>query len=193
MIFESLHSKYHAMKKISISLFVVLALTLIWGSETQGADRGRKSKDDKLARVAEVRKSIESGRFIIRLNRIYFTRGGIADLRPRSNYIIFDRGKALISTAYLGRQYEIRPITGINMTGKATISELNSSSSKGKYRIKMKVDNGTQTLDVTLRIESNGTCNATISGLMIDNTTYSGQLVPVQDKTEVPPPPGIQI
>lgn len=193
MIFESCYSKYHAMRKITLYLFAVLAISLIGGNGILVAAGTKQTKEDKIAQQAAVRQSIESGRFIIRLNRIYFTHGGIADLRPRSNYIIFDRGKALISTAYLGRQFEIRPITGINMTGKASISEIKSSSTKGKYLIKMLVDNGSQTLNVTLRISSNGTCNATISGLMIDNTSYSGQLVPVKNNTDVPAQPGMPV
>jgi hypothetical protein len=180
------------MKKILIGLSAFLAISVIIGNGAISAAGSKQSKEEKVAQQEVVRKSIESGRFIITLNRIYFSHGGIADLRPRANYIIFDRGKAIISTPYVGRQIEIRPISAINMTGKADISEIKSTS-KGKYLIKMKVDNGSQSLNVTLRINSNGSCDATISGLMIDNTACSGQLVPVKDNIEETPPSGISI
>ena len=43
----------------------------------------------------------------------------MVDLVPRANYIIIDGETAVISAAYLGRQYDIRPIAGINMQGRA--------------------------------------------------------------------------
>jgi len=174
-------------------IIAILAITFFSGNVTTDAAGNKHSKDRKNAEQAIVRKSVESGRFIIRLDRIYFRYGGIADLKPRANYIILDRGSAVISTAYLGRQFDIRPIAGINMIGRASVSEIKRNPSKGSYIVKMKVDNGNQTLNVTLRIGSTGSCDASISGLMIDNVTYSGDLVPVKDNRDIPPTGGEMI
>ena len=181
------------MKNSFRKLFAFLAITIVSYNINISAAGIKQTKEEKAAQQIAIKKSVESGRFIVKLDRIYFRRGGIADLRPRANYIILDRGNAIISTAYVGRQFDIRPIMGINMIGKASVSDKQSHSAKGKYVIKMKVNNGTQTLDVTLRICSNGSCDASISGLMIDNSTYSGQLVPVKEEIEAPPPSGISI
>jgi hypothetical protein len=181
------------MKKLLRILSAFLAVTFILCNGTISATGSKKSNEEKIAQQEIVKKSVESGRFIIKLDRIYLRRGGIADLRPRANYIILDKGNALISTAYIGRQYEVLPILALKMAGKATISDIERHSKNGKYLIKMKVENGSETLNLTLRISSNGSCDASISGLMIDNTSYSGKLVPVKENIEPTPPPGISI
>jgi hypothetical protein len=186
MIFESFVFKNTAMKKSISIITVFLALSICsHNSEIKAAGK-KQSKDTKAAQQEAVKRSVESGRFIVKFNRLYFRQGGLADLFPRLNYIILDRGNAIISTAYVGRQFDVKPIMGINMVGRAAISEIKSNSSKGTYVIKMKVDNGYEALNVILRIARGGACEASISGLRIDNSSYSGHLEPVKDNATAP-------
>jgi hypothetical protein len=189
MIFESFEFKYHAMKKSLTILAAFLVLSICFFNSEINAAGNKQSKDKKAADQEAVKKSIESGRFIVKLHRMYFRRGGVAYLAPRVNYIILDRGKAIISTAYVGGSYDIKPIVGINMIGRAAVSEVKCNSSKGSYIVKMKVDNGSEALNVILRIARGGSCEASISGLRIDNSSYSGELVPVNDNATAPPIP----
>jgi hypothetical protein len=104
------------------------------------------------------------------------------ELVPRANFIIVDGDRAVISTAYLGRQYDARGIAGIDIRGKALEYAVTSKLSKGSYEIKLKVSNGRATsFDVYLTITKNGYCNASVSNLKIDNIRYSGYLVPISD------------
>jgi len=132
-----------------------------------------------------VKNSIETRRYIIKLNRLYFTYGGMADLIPRANFIIVDGEKAIISTAYVGRQFDIKPIAGINMRGRAEDYALTNNLSKGSYNIKMKVRNGRgNAFDLYLNVSKNGYCTASVSSLKIDNIRYSGYLVPISGNTK---------
>jgi hypothetical protein len=145
--------------------------------------RGEK----KLAEQVMVKNAVETRRYIIKLNRLYFNHGGMADLIPRANYIIIDGEKAIIRTAYLGRQYDIKPIAGINMRGLAIDYALTNKTSKGSYDIKLKAKNSRNaSFDVYINISKNGFCTASLSSLKIDNVRYSGYLVPISDKTNTP-------
>jgi hypothetical protein len=131
----------------------------------------------------EITQAVESRRFLIKLDRLYFSHGGVVDLIPRSNYIIIDGNTAVIRAAYLGRQYAIRPIAGINIRGKAVDYQLTKDLPKGTYKIKMEVTNGpTRSFDLFLRISKNGSCSASVTSLNIDYLNYSGQLIPLKEK-----------
>lgn len=148
--------------------------------------RAELRNEKKLAEQEIVKKAVESKRFIIKLDRLYFSNGGRIDLMPRANYIIVDGNNAIISAAYLGRQNEIKPIAAINLIGKTKNYQLTSFVSKGRYDIKMEVDNGKNSFDVYLRINKNGTCNASFNTLRIDLVNYTGHLVPIKDKKNLP-------
>lgn len=132
----------------------------------------------------EIRNAIESRQFIIKLDRLYTY--GIVDLRPRSNYIIVDGKRAVISAAYLGRQYDFRPIAGIDMKGTASVYEVTNKVSKGKYNVKMRVENGAAAFDVYLTIDRNGNADASVNSLKISNARYRGYVVPLTKKVPVP-------
>ena len=121
-----------------------------------GSSRAEVRKEKKLVDQALVKNAVESKRYIIKFERIYFSYGGIIQLIPRANYLIVDREKAILNTAYMGRQYDI----------------------------KLKVSNGrSASFDVYVRISKNGYCSVSVSSLKIDNINYTGYLVPISDKT----------
>jgi len=175
------------MKKIFIIITTLMAISSCTTTKEAKSSRVELRKEKKLVEQAVVKQAVESKRFIIKFDRLYLLYGGIIDLIPRANYIIIDGEKAIINTAYLGRQYDIMPIAGINLFGKAMNYELTNKLSKGSYEIKMKVKNeGSNSFDVYLTISKNGNCSASINSLKINNINYSGYVVPISDNTYNP-------
>jgi len=158
------------MKKLFIFIFLPF---LILSCSTS---KESKSENDELVKYA-----VESRKYIVKLDRLYASHGARYDLRPRANYIIIDGEQAIISTAYIGRQRDIRPIAGINMKGRAEEYEVISKQSKGSYDIKLKVNGGSNSFLVYLTVSKNGSCSASVSSLRIDNVRYTGQLVPIPE------------
>jgi hypothetical protein len=169
------------MKKLYIFIIALLVMSSCSTSKETKSLRAEKKQIEQ----SVVKNSIETRRYIIKLNRLYFTYGGMADLIPRANFIIVDGEKAIISTAYVGRQFDIKPIAGINMRGRAEDYALTNNLSKGSYNIKMKVRNGRgNAFDLYLNVSKNGYCTASVSSLKIDNIRYSGYLVPISGNTK---------
>jgi hypothetical protein len=170
------------MKKLIFLIVTLLLLLSCAATKEEKATGIELRKEKNLSEQEGIRKAVESRRFIIKLNRLYFSHGGMADLIPRANYIIVDGEKAIISAGYLGRQYDIRPIEAINIKGKASNYELINKSDNGSYEIKMEVSNGINSFDVYLRIGNSGFCSASVSSLKIDYVRYSGQIVPIRER-----------
>lgn len=167
------------MKKLLLFISTITTLVTLSCSTT------RTTTESVLANSAVVQNAVESRRYIVKFERIYLM-GGIIDLVPRMNYIIVDGQKAIINTAYFGRQYDIRPIAGINMKGVAQNYELTKKISKGLYEVSMKVENGSAVFDVYLTIGKEGTADASVNGMRINNIRYRGYLVPLSSETKVP-------
>jgi hypothetical protein len=175
------------MKKLSIIIMSLVVLSSCSTTKEAKSSRAELRSEKKLVEQGMVKNAVETRRYIIKLNRLYFTHGGMAELFPRANFIIIDGDRAVISTAYLGRQYDIKPIAGINMRGRAVDYALTNNTSKGSYDIKVKVQNGRNaSFDVYISITKNGFCTASLSSLKIDNVRYSGYLVPISDRTNKP-------
>lgn len=185
-------SKIHVMKKLFFIFIIISAILISSCATTKEAQTSRSElrKEKKFAYEAMVRQAVESKRFIIKFDRIYFSYGGMADLVPRANYIIVDGDKAVISAAYLGRQFGYRPIAGINMAGKATGYDVKENESKGKYEVDLKVDNRSDSFNIYLTIGSDGSCTASLSSVRLSNVRYSGSIVPIREKEQQTPPPG---
>jgi hypothetical protein len=140
-------------------------------------------RNKKLTGELLVKNAVESRKYIIKLQRVYSTYGSYFELVPRANYIIIDGEKAIINTAYMGRQYDIRPIGAINTRGRAEDYEVTTKLDKGSYEVSLKVDNGgPNSFKLYLTISKNGDCYASVSSLRIDNVRYSGYLVPISDR-----------
>ena len=106
----------------------------------------------------------------------------MVDLKPRNNYIILDGDRVIINTAYIGRQFDIRPIVAIDMIGRATSFELKEKSPKGMYEIKLRVKNDNNSFDVYITINNDGNCSASLNNYKIDYVRYSGNFVPLKVK-----------
>src|SRR5512133_1872258 len=106
MIFEMFSIKIYAMKKLWILFIIpVLMLSCSTSKETSSA-RSELRNEKKLTDELLVKNAVESRKYIIKLQRLYSQYGSYFDLVPRANYIIIDGERAVISTAYLGRQFD---------------------------------------------------------------------------------------
>lgn len=167
----------------TIYFFSAFIFVILFQSCTATSDLGRQRTRDRMVDEASLNQAIESGRFIIKFDRMY-TYGGLMHLRPRSNYLIVDGRNAIINTAYIGRQYDIRPIAGINMRGKTTEYEITRKVSRSRYEINMEVKNAANSFRVHLSIADNGSVSASMNNIRIDHARYSGYLVPLTDQNE---------
>jgi hypothetical protein len=167
---------------ILFALMIISSCTSCTVSKEAGISRNELRKEKNLAEQAMVREAIESKRFIVRFNRIYFRFGGMIDLVPRANFIIVDGDKAVISAAYFGRQHTFRPIAGITMRGKTVKYEVKDIPSKGKYELDLKVNNQNDTFDIFMTVGENGSIQASMSSIRIDNVRYTGHIIPIKEK-----------
>jgi len=175
------------MKKLFVIFISLVVMSSCTTTKEAGSTRAENRKEKKLVDQALVKNAVETKRYIIKFDKIYFSYGGVIQLIPRANYLIVDREKAILNTAYMGRQYDIQAIAAINMRGRADDYALTNNVSNGSYDIKMKVANGrSASFDVYVRISKNGYCSVSVSSLKIENVNYSGYLVPISDKTNVP-------
>lgn len=164
-------------------LFILIIIPLLMSACSTSKEAVSARKEKKITNELVVKNAVESRKYIIKLQRLYSKHGSSFDLIPTANYIIIDGDKAVISTAYLGRQFDIRPIAAINTRGQAENYKVTSNQNKGKYEVSLKVDNGgANTFELYLTISKSGTCYASVSSLKIDNVRYSGYLVPIKDR-----------
>lgn len=176
MIFDLFQSNYHAMNK----LYILLFFSLLMASCSSTKDAGTSAKDAGASSDEMVKSAVEARRYIIKFDRLYANHGAQFELFPRSNFIIIDGERAVISTMYVGAQYDIKPIAAFNMRGIAEDYQLTSKPSKGSYDIQLRMTNGNgTTFKVYLSVSKKGYCNASVSGLKTDNVRYSGRLVPI--------------
>jgi len=174
------------MKKLILLLISIIFIISCATTKEAGLSKAEIRNNKKLAKTALVKRAVEDQKYIIKFERMYFNHGGFLDLKPTANYIIIDGEKAVISTAYMGRQYSIRPISGIFIRGKAVDYELTKKSGKGVYEVKLVVDNGNNSFDLFLTVGASGMCSASVSNIRLDNVRYKGYLVPIKDYTKVP-------
>lgn len=179
------------MKKLFIIFISIVVMSSCATTKETKSERSEVRKEKNIIDQALVKNAVETRRYIIKFDRIYVNFGGMIELIPRANYLIIDRDRAILNTAYLGRQYDIRPIAAINIHGRTVDYAVNDNLSKGSYQIKLKVNNGrSNTFDVYVTISKDGYCSASVSSLKIDNIRFSGRLVPLSDKADSLPPAG---
>ena len=164
------------MKKLAISVIITIMFASCATIETRTANK--QLRLEKKAYEAElVKKTVESGNFLIKMDRLQLPRGGFVSLLPSSNYIIFNNGFIRMRLGYIGRTYDFRGITGINLKGKASSYELISDQTTGVYHINIKVEDNGDQFDINLSVRGEELCDATISNIRIETARYSGYLI----------------
>jgi hypothetical protein len=173
------------MKNLAFFLTVVFIFSACSSSKELSSVKTENKKTKKLAEKAEIRKAVESRKYIIKVNRIYPLGGGRMDLVPRSNFIIINGEIASISLGYVGRTYSSRPISGINLNGHTFNYQMESDDAKGMFKIQMEVQSGGDKFNVYLTIGDEGYCSISINNPYLEAVSYSGNLVPLLAQKEV--------
>lgn len=174
------------MKRLFIYFSIVTA-TLLAPACSVSQDLGYVREDFRELDENQLREIINSRRYIIKLERLE-TFGGFVDLRPRSNYLIVDGRNAVINAVYFGRQYYMRPVSGINMRGITSVYEVTNRSSKGMYNVRMKVENGSTVFNVYMSIGRNGYANVSVNSFRLNNVYYRGYIVPLETRVKLSKP-----
>jgi hypothetical protein len=179
------------MKKIAFLFSVVFLISACSSSKDMSSSKADNRKLKKLAEQADIKRAVESRKYVIKVDRLY-VRGSRIDLIPTSNFVIVNGEIASISLAYMGNSFG-RPISGINMNGRANSYKMESNETKGGYKIQMSVTYGSDKFDVYLTIGSSGNCNISLNNAYIQSVNYSGNLVPLSVTDNVPVKKGDRI
>lgn len=142
------------------------------------ASTGEYSKKRDLAKAElqqQVISSIESGNYVIRVNKLFTRRYSGMDLKPGNNYVLIENDKARINLAYVGRSYTTRAVSGINFTGIVEEKTI-TAKKKGSNIISMKIRGGGELFNVYIRISASGYCNISINNPRLDSVSYRGNL-----------------
>jgi hypothetical protein len=166
------------MKKIAFLFSVVFLMSACSSTKDLSSTRTENRKLKKLAEQAEVKKAVESRRYIIKVNRLY-VRGGMVEMIPTTNFVIVNGEIASISLGYMGDSFGSRRITGINLNGRTTSYKMESNDTKGQYKIQMSVIYGSDKFDVYLTIGNNGNCDISLNNAFIQTVRYTGNLTPL--------------
>jgi hypothetical protein len=172
------------MKKLIYILTGLVILTSCATSKVEETSKKESADLKNIVQQAEIRQAIDMRRFLIKFDRLYISQGGRIDLIPKSNYILLNGDRVVISAAYAGRQLSNRPIKGIDMVGKAVSFEMKNNASKGIYDIRMKVKNDQTVFDVFITITDAGHCDASLTSYKIDHVRYTGNFIPLMPKEE---------
>lgn len=185
MIFESCAINIIAMKKIAYFLTLVFLFSACTSTKELSSTRAENRKSKRLAEQADIKKAVESRKFVIKVNRIYITGGGSAEMQPQNNFVIINGEIASISLGYIGRTYFARPISGINFNGHTLDYKMESDGTKGQYKIQMVVKAGADKFDVYLTIGGDGYCSISLNNPYIQSVSYYGTLVPLADPKNI--------
>jgi len=178
--------------KSTALLFTILVLITacsstknVSSSQTAGNSRTEIRKLKKQAEQAEIKKAIESRKYVIRVNRLYTVGGGSVEMIDRSNFLIVNGEITSISLGYMGRSSGIRPITGINLNAHTSSYHMEDNETKGGYNIQMSVKYGSDKFDVYLTVGRDGNSNITINNAYIQSVSYSGSLEPLRSSSKI--------
>ena len=156
--------------------FILISLiAVIFSSCSSIKEATAKREANGLLRQEQVRQALESNQFTIKMERLNSQRGPDIYLRADNNYIIVRGDMARINLAYIGYSWDMRGISGINLTGKVIDNSL-IFKGKGKYTLKMKVRQNDDTFSVTINVGKSGNCDVSVTHPMIAYTRYHGQL-----------------
>jgi hypothetical protein len=169
------------MKKIAFVLLIIFLISACSSTKESGNSKAENRKLKKQAEQAELKKAIESRRYVIRVNRLYSMGGGRWELVPTSNFVIINGEIASVSLGYMGRSFASRPISGINLNGHTVDYKMESNEAKGIYKIQMAVTTGGNKFDIYLTIGNDGYCSLSLNNANIQSVSYSGTLVPIPD------------
>jgi len=168
-------------EKIFLLLIVIITgVTSCSVSKEAYSIKAEKRKAARLAAQMEIRKAIESRRFVLKMDKIILPDGLMIDLVPRNNFIIINGEIISVSLGYAGRSFGARKITGINFNGRTGRYIMNSDTSKGIYNIQVEaITPNRDKFDIYMTLGDNGYCSASVNNPYIQSVSYRGLIVPL--------------
>jgi hypothetical protein len=160
------------MKSQLYILSAVLLILVSCSSTRNSASREMR----KVLKQGEVKYAVESNRYIIKVNRMRARRGMTVHMKPSFNFIIIDGGHARMSLGYVGRSFDTRGISAINMSGQIIKQEV-ILRNKGGFNVDMKIKQDNDVFRVRIRIGQDGYCNLDINHPRLDLASYNGTLM----------------
>jgi len=168
-------------KKIILLLIVIIVGAASCSvSKESNSLKAEQRKAERLAAQLEVRKAIESRRFVLKMDKIILPDGLMIDLVPRNNFIIINGEIISVSLGYMGRSFGTRQITGINFNGRTGRYIMNNDTSKGIYNIQVEaITPNKDKFDIYMTLGDNGYCSASVNNPYIQSVSYRGIIVPL--------------
>lgn len=172
------------MKNIIFVLAAIIFFYSCSASKETSSSSQISAKEKKLAEQIMIKKAIESRKYIVKVDRIYFSKGNIAELQPDNNFIIINGELASVSLPYMGHSFGARPISGINFDGQTTRYEMKSDEQKGIFHVNMNVARGGQSFNIFLTVGTGGYCSFSMNNLYLETVSYKGRLVPIPSSAD---------
>jgi hypothetical protein len=167
------------MKKLTFFIAIAVVIASCASSKETTATKNETRQSKKLAAEELIKKAVESRRYIIKIDRLYMSRGGAVDLKPSSNFVIINGGIASVSLYYSGPSSFSRPISAINFNGRTITYEMKNDQGKGVYNINTRVNKGADNFDFYITIGTSGSCSLSVVNPHIQSVTYKGEVMPI--------------
>ncbi len=173
-----------------LAAFLIASMCLSFtdiSAQGEKPSRAEKRKLRKISEMAQVKKAVESRRYVIKVRRLYTNGGGFYEMVPTANFVIINGEFASISLGYVGRSFGIHPITGINLNGRTYSYKMQDRTKGQGYDVQLAVKYGGDKFDVYLTIGPSGSCGITINNPYIQSIRYEGDLEPIPASQATPP------
>lgn len=165
------------MKKFRLVL--VLGIALLAGGQSLFAQSKKEKREQKEMQVKEM---IESGRFIIDVNRAVPMSGRAVNLT--SSYSLELRGDSVLSyLPYFGRAYSAPYGGGKGLNFTDTVSEYDLSyDKKGVARIKFRTRTDEDNYAFNVQVFPNGSSTISVTPVNKQGITFYGEVAPKKEK-----------
>lgn len=164
------------MRRVIIGCAVILGLVSCTATKsTTSARATQKAIKAEETRMA-VESMVQSGSYLVKVDRLYSGRVSNAYLSPNQNYIIIDKGQLRMKLAYMGRSYNLRGIAAINMSANAEKYEVVRDTAKKKFDVRIKASQAGEPFDIFLTIDDSGYANVSVTNPRIETVRYYGKL-----------------
>lgn len=177
-----LGKKIFAFAKTIIPLVLIILITACGGSGRQA----RMGPVD-LQNYEKVKKLVENRRFEIENQWVYPLRGGAINLLDNPNHIRFKGDSVDVFLPYFGvRQMGGGYGTegGIKYKGPAKDLDITYNDKERKVQVKFQGQQGTENLQFTIILFSNGNANTTVNSSQRDGISYQGFLGPLPEEAK---------
>jgi hypothetical protein len=185
-LFPKIHSKIILMKKIGISLIIVLmsvaafAQTKAERKEAKKAKKEAKLKED-IASAEVLVAIIESKRFVLEANTLYDKSGQSYNLNSSINFVGFDGESSTIQLAF-EQLVGWNGVGGVTLDGKISQIEVKQKEGSASFSVDARVNNkGGGMVTMIFRVSSNGSARVDMSGSFGDRLSFQGNIVPLSN------------